>query len=396
MKKLTSRLILYFGLVLIIVGGLFYYYESHPRIYNTLTESGIELNILDNLGKWEGELPTGQFYSFVNEDGEEIDRTGHEVFIGDEMILENNDRYRVVEVDSDKLIATCQLIGRENISWREEWEQPVLEMAEAAPTVGIYTTHNDESYVPTEGTESVDGEGGIMKVAGVLTDLLKKNNVNADVSNDIHLPHDANAYHRSRKTAVALLKKNPIALIDVHRDGVPDPEFYATEFDGEAATKIRLVVGKQNPHMSANLEFAKQVKGYFDKEVPGLIKGIFMAKGNYNQDLGPKVMLIEVGTHTNSREEAEAGVTQFAEGLPKLIGASAAGGGGGAAPPAEPTNTGAGSSILWLVLAVVVGGGAFLLISTGSFKGSWQRLSNLGREFANYLGPSGRRKKNKE
>ncbi|MDX9872129.1 MAG: stage II sporulation protein P [Clostridia bacterium] len=397
MKKLTNKGILYVGLLLIIIGGAFYYYESHPRIYNTLTESGIELNILDNLGKWEGELTDGKFYSFVDENGEEIDRTGHEVFIGDELILENNGRYKVIEVDSSKYIAKCELVGQEKISWREEWEQvPVLEMAAAAPKVGIYTTHNDESYVPTDGTESKDGQGGIMKVASVFVNVLKKNNVSAEISDNIHLPHDANAYHRSRKTAVALLKENPIALIDVHRDGVPDPNFYKTEVDGEEATKIRLVVGRQNPHMSANLEFAKQVKAYFDKNRPGLIKGIFMAKGNYNQDLGPKVMLIEVGTHTNSREAAEVGVTQFAEGLPKLIGAGAAGGGPGAPPPSQPTSTGAGSSLLWLVLAVVVGGGAFLLISTGSLEGSWKRLSNLGREFANYLGPLDRKKKNKE
>lgn len=35
-------------------------------------------------------------------------------------------------------------------------------------------------------------------------------------------------------------------IIDVHRDGVPDPEYYEEELDGEKVTQIRLVVGQAN------------------------------------------------------------------------------------------------------------------------------------------------------
>jgi len=189
-----------------------------------------------------------------------------------------------------------------------------------------------------------------------------------------------------------------VALIDVHRDGVPDPNFYKTTIKGQPGTKVRLVVGRQNPHMSSNLEFAKQTKAYFDKNYPGLIKGIFMAKGNYNQDLSPRAMLIEVGTHTNSRQAAEAGVALFADGLPKLLGIAAAAPGGapGTAAPQAPAGRGTGSSLIRLVLVVLIGGGLFLLISTGSLKGSMGKLSNLGREFANYFGPNQEKDKNKK
>lgn len=392
MKKFVNNIVLCFGIVLIILGAAFYYYEKNPQIYNTMAEAGIELNILDNLGKWEGELTDGNYYTFVDENGKEIDQSSHEVFIGDELILEDNNRYKVVEVDSERFNAKCELVGRENISWREEWEQlPVINVAEGSKKVGIYMTHNDESYKPSDGTESIAGKGGIMDIGGVLAKRLKANNVDAEISYNKHDPHDANAYHRSRKTAVQLLKSNPVALIDVHRDGIPDPNFYKTKLDGEDAAKIRLVVGRQNPHMSANLEFAKQVKAYFDKNHPGLIKGIFIGKGNYNQDLGPKVFIIESGTYTNSKEEAQKGVEEFAKGLPKILGASAAGPG----PSVGPVTPGTGKSIFWLILIAIIGGGLFLLISSGSMKGSMKRLSGLGREFSNYFGPKGS-KKNKE
>ena len=47
-----------------------------------------------------------------------------------------------------------------------------------------------------------------------------------------------------------------------------------------------------------------------------MIKGIFIAKGNYNQDLAPRSILIEVGTHTNSLEAANNGASVFASLLP--------------------------------------------------------------------------------
>lgn len=396
MKKFANIFVLYIGIILVIFGAGFYYYEKNPQVYNTLAEAGIELNILDNLGNWEDELKSGEYYTFVDENGKEIDQTAHAVFIGDELILEDNNRYKVVDVDSDNFTAKCELVGQENISWRDEWEQlPVMNQAAGTKKVGIYMTHNDESYTPTDGKESIAGKGGIMEVGGALANILKKNNVEANISYNKHDPHDANAYHRSRKTAVQLLKTNPVALIDVHRDGVPDPNFYKTKLEGEDAAKIRLVVGRQNPHMSANLEFVKQVKAYFDKKNPGLIKGIFIGKGNYNQDLGPKVFLIESGTYTNKREAAQNGVEIFAKGLPKILGASAAAPGPGQGPAVSPTTPGTSKSIFWLIFAVVLGGGLFLLISTGSLKGSAKKLSGLGREFSNYFGPQ-RRKKDKE
>lgn len=395
MRKLLNRVVLSIGLLLMFFGAAFYYYESNPWIYNTVAGAGIDINVLDSLGLWEGELSGGKYYTLENEKGEEIDQTAHEVFIGDELILEDNNRYKVVSVDSENLKAKCELVGRETIEWRDEWEQAsVLQVATAQKTVGIYMTHNDESYQPTDGTESKPGRGGIVDVGYTFAQALKNKGMEAQVSDNAHDPHDANAYHRSRKTAVQLLRNNPAALFDIHRDGIPDPGFYEATINGENLTKLRLVVGRQNPHMSSNLEFAKQIKAYFDKVQPGLIKGIFMAKGNYNQDLAPRILIVEAGTYTNHQEQAEKGITLFADGIPKILGVTAPGGGGG---PAEvPTSPGASRALLWLLALVIIGGGAFLLVSTGSLQGSLERLSGLGREFSNYLGPLKKRKKNRE
>ena len=359
--------------------------RKKPQVYNTFAQSGLELSFLDNLGKWEGELDCGSYYTLVDKTGKELDRLSRFVFIGDEIILEDNRHYRIVQIDEKKLTAIAELVGTADIVWREEWEQiPAVLLAENQGKVGVYMTHTDESYTPTEGKESIPGKGGILQVGNTFTNTLKEQGIQAQISFNNHDPHDANAYHRSRKTAAQLLKNNPAVLVDVHRDGVPDPNFYKTQIDGQPATKVRLVVGRQNPHYSANLDFAKNIKAYFDKNSAGLVKGIFLGKGNYNQDLGPRSILIEVGTHTNSRPAAERGVAQFAEGIPHIIGAAT---GPGAPPPGGTKGTGTGRAILWLLILVIVGGGGFLLLSTGSWQGSLAKLSEFSKEFSNYLGP---------
>ena len=128
--------------------------------------------------------------------------------------------------------------------------------------------------------------------------------INAIHDDACHDPHDANAYYRSRRTATRLLKQGPVLLVDVHRDSVP-PEVYATNVEGTEATKVKLVVGRQNSNMSTNLELAKRLKAHMDQVSPGLSGGIFIGKGNYNQDLTPRCILVEVGAHTNSKEDAE-------------------------------------------------------------------------------------------
>ena len=65
---------------------------------------------------------------------------------------------------------------------------------------------------------------------------------------------------------------------------------------------MRLLVGRSNQNSDVNRAFAKQIKAVADKQYPGLIKDIFIGKGNYNQDLSPNAILLEFGTHTLSKE----------------------------------------------------------------------------------------------
>lgn len=320
------------------------------------------------------EMEIGKYFTLVDENLSVIDLTARQVQVGDEYISADNSRYQVVKIEGET--AYCVFKETETmpqVSFDEQdgsWKLSagVVPVAgEKTPTVAIYHTHSDESYVPSDGKESVEGNGGIYDVGKVLADKLKGMGINVLYDENNHNPHDPNAYNRSRKTAATLLRKGPDMLLDVHRDAVP-PQQYEADVNGEKVTKIKLVVGKQNPNHQTNLEFAKQIKAVMDQKTPGLSNGIFIGKGDFNQDLAPRSMLIEVGAHTNSKEEAEEGVKLFAESLPAILGMSSGSAAAQPAAPAAGTNHSANKTILIILVITAVAVCAYFLINKGSLQ----------------------------
>jgi stage II sporulation protein P len=340
--------------------------------------------------------------------------TGWLVEPGDEFLTEDNKKYEVVRAEGNnawaRYVQTIQLSAYLPQEKKSLWAELSSRLPGNLPVqqqqnrkIVIYHSHSDESYIPSDGTESkAEGGGGIYKVGAAMAKTLQSQGIQVTQSTANHNPHDDNAYDRSRRTAMSLIsQQKPDAIFDIHRDAAP-PEAYGTKVNGENATKVQLVVGKYNPQMKANEEFALKMKAASDQKYPGLVKGIFYAKGgDYNQDLSPRSLLLEVGAHTNNRESAERGVSMLANVVPAAVygGGGGDGGGGAPAPVGAPGAAPAGVSgstkaIGWIVGVVVIGGLAFLLISAGSMKDAGNKVSQFwNTEFANLVGLKSRRKK---
>jgi len=339
------------------------------------------------------------YTSFVDESGNIVYVTGWAVKIGDQCITEKNKRFEVIGIEGE--IAHVKLIGEVDLSQYGQpnhncvWGilQPTIASAQGNGKVAIYHTHSDESYVPTDGKESILGAGSIYKVGDAFATALTTNGMEVFHSDAKHDPHDDMAYERSRRTVIDLLKKQPDAIFDLHRDATP-PEVYKTTINGQDVTKLQLVVGKYGATGKQIEDYALQIKAASDKQHPGFIKGIFFAKGgDYNQDLFPKSMLLEVGAHTNDRQSAERGIALFADVIPTILGKTSA------TPENDTAGTtgfgtatsgpsGASKSIAWIIGIVVVGTAAFLLLSTGSVKEAKAKLKQFATtEFANFFAP---------
>jgi stage II sporulation protein P len=176
--------------------------------------------------------------------------------------------------------------------------------AGATHHVVLYHTHTDESYTPSSGTPSQPAAGDIYTVGTVLSDSLQKSGVSVSHSTAAHDPHDVHAYNRSRRTVAQLLQEQPDAAFDVHRDSAPTSA-YLTDINGVETSRIMMVVGRSNPNSTTNLNYARTIKAKADSLYPGLIRGIFIGKGSYNQDLYPTAMLFEMGTEKIPIEPVE-------------------------------------------------------------------------------------------
>jgi stage II sporulation protein P len=348
-------------------------------------------------------------YTMVDESGRVIMRTARRIFPGDEYINSENNYYRVISVDGEQAMA--QLVEKVVLGAPPaSQDEGILSRVErllrnAIPVqrgnqerkIAIYNSHGAESYIQGDGTESKDPGGGIIDIGNSLAQALEAKGINVIRSEEPHTPHDAGAYQRSRRTAEEALKQGPDAMVDVHRDAVPEEEYLA-EIEGEQKLQIQLVVGRQNQNMANNREFAEGLKKVADERHPGLIKGIFMARGSYNQDMSPRATLIEVGSHTNDKGQAEESVELFADVLTVYLYGTDEGGelAGGPTSPGGPGGT-ALRAMLWLLLVAIVAVAGYLMVSTGGIDEIKQKLRQFRqREFMNFLGAPSDKKEEDE
>ncbi len=309
-------------------------------------------------------------YTLLGPDGSALTRRGGRIYEGDEYIAGDDGWYRVVSVDDASMTATAEYLGRAEVDQAAFAAFTArAEEKDDRKLIAMYSTHSDESYVPEDGTYSKWKGAGIYDVGDSLKDALEARGIEAVYSKETFLPHDADAYTRSRRTAEELLKQNPDALLDIHRDAVPAEE-YETEVDGENISKVRLFVGRNNQNSAENKAFAQQIKAEADREYPGLIKDIFIGRGNYNQELYPHALLMEFGTHEIEKEKAEASTDYIAEVLDNVLyGASAKAEGAKGA-----TGRGMARGIGWVVGLGILAAVVYGLAATGSFKGAWHKF----------------------
>lgn len=244
---------------------------------------------------------TNEYYTIYdkNDLNKVLFMKGDNVNVDDEYISSDNRLYIIESVDESNKTGVA--------SYKEDVNMPVynikrneeLSSASASVTnkkIGLYHTHNDECYNADDGTDSIYGKGGIHDVGKTLKGNLESLGITVYYNEDLHLPHDSGAYTRSQSTASNLLRNGLDAIFDVHRDATPRSE-YITTVNGEKMSKVRMVIGSANVKSAVNKEFALNIKAYADEVYPGLIKDIYIGKGNYNQQLSERALLFEMGTN---------------------------------------------------------------------------------------------------
>jgi len=331
-------------------------------------------------------------YTLYSTDGERLTSRGGRMYVDDEYVAGDNRHFRVVEVDDEAYTAYAEYIGQAAVSvggpdmCRDIFAG--LNEAHAEEGKGLicmYSTHSDESYVEGDGKSSKMEDAGIYDVGGEFKRELEKLGYTVIYSDETFHPHDAGAYSRSASTAEEYVKKSPEAIFDIHRDGISADE-YETEVDGEELSMVRLFVGRSNTNRDANMAFAQEIKAAADEKYPGLVKDIYMGKGNYNQELYPRALLLEFGTHEIDKELVLRSTGYVAEVVDTVIGGDTA----MAAETDAEENMGAGKTVIWVIAIAVVAALVYAFAATGRLSGAWDKFKRSISELTG--GSAGKRK----
>lgn len=199
-------------------------------------------------------------------------------------------------------------------------KEPDLDIpANGAPAVIIMHTHTTECYEPTA-RERFDADfslrttelnKSVVAVGDEIAAALEAAGIGVIHDTTVHdYPRYTGAYDRSSETVINLLKENPTVkiVIDVHRDAIESEGVrYAPvcEVDGKTAAQVMIICGCTNvPQYRYNLRFASKLQSKLEKDYPSLTRPILFTERNYNQELTKASILIEMGSSSNSLEEA--------------------------------------------------------------------------------------------
>ena len=207
------------------------------------------------------------------------------------------------------------------------------------PQVLIVHTHGSEAYTPgtadtyvaSDPYRTTDCNYNMVRVGEEMAQVFRAGGL--EVIHDTTLydyPSYNEAYDRSLAAVERWLKQYPSIqiVLDVHRDALSaaDGTIYkavSREDEGQAA-QVMLVVGtdgggKFHPLWEENLIFAMRLQQQLLADYDTLARPMVLRSSRFNQHLSVGSVLVEVGTHGNSLDEALLGAKLFAQSVLSVL-----------------------------------------------------------------------------
>lgn len=192
------------------------------------------------------------------------------------------------------------------------------------PQVLIMHTHATESYEPYErdfydssfNSRTTDPNMNMAAVGDAIAEQLEAAGIAVLHDTTMHdYPSYNDSYDRSRVTVQNILEENPSIkiVLDIHRDAIErqNGERIApvAEIDGKNAAQVMIISGCDDgsmnmPNYLKNFRFAALLQQQLESDYRGLTRPILFDYRKYNQDLTTGSILIEVGGHANSVDQA--------------------------------------------------------------------------------------------
>ncbi|MCQ2462674.1 MAG: stage II sporulation protein P [Clostridia bacterium] len=201
-----------------------------------------------------------------------------------------------------------------------------LSVDKSKPAVLIYHTHTTESYQILDRdfyaagfkSRSNSDKLNMVRVGDAICAALENAGFKVIHDRNIYDAAYSGAYYRSYDAAEKIINENPSVHItlDIHRDAIQYDSGTKVKptasVNGKKAAQIMIISGCQEkgngiedfPDWDKNLTFALHLQQQLEKDYSGLTRPVFFCARDYNMNLTPCSLLIEIGTDGNTLEEA--------------------------------------------------------------------------------------------
>ena len=194
------------------------------------------------------------------------------------------------------------------------------------PSVLIFHTHTTETYqILDRGfyevgfmTRTKDSALNMVRVGKAICEEIEKAGYAVIHYTEIHDISYNGAYEHSRKKVEEYLKKYPTIeiVLDIHRDAIQQNDGTKIKptatIQGKKAAQIMIISGCQEdgnpvenfPDWRYNLTFAVHLQNQLETMFPGITRPLYFSPRKYNMNLTHCSLLVEVGSDSNTLEEA--------------------------------------------------------------------------------------------
>lgn len=222
-------------------------------------------------------------------------------------------------------IRNCTELSADEIA--AEVGQPLpfsIERNSSEPQVLIMHTHATETYEsephswcnPQFSARTTDTARNMIAVGAEIAAQLNAAGVNTIQDATLHdYPSYNGSYAKSNATVREYLKQHPSikVVLDVHRDAIQQADGTRikpiADIGGKTAAQVMIICGADVdgnlPNFKQNLRFASLWQAKMEQMFPGLTRPVLFDYRYYNQDLTTGSLLIEMGGHANTLDEAK-------------------------------------------------------------------------------------------
>ena len=215
---------------------------------------------------------------------------------------------------------------------------PELSAQGEGPKVLIYHSHATEAYT-MDGTDvyeesdsyrTLNTEQNMVRIGEEMAAVFEAAGIGVIHDTTLYdYPSYNDAYKRSLEGVTALLKENPsiVLLLDVHRDALvaSDGTIYKVVAGSvDNCAQVMMVMGSDaggqlHPNWKVNLALALGIQDALTKKWATLARPVVLRSSRFNQHLSTGTLLVEVGTHGNTLQEAITAARLYARTVAELM-----------------------------------------------------------------------------